>query len=428
MKRAFFLLLTAVVFLSASLPAAAQTFLPKTIQFKGVPEYSDQELLAAADLKVGVEIPYSEMKAHAQKLLDTGLFDSSSYSFNGTDLIFTIVPSSALCTVRLENLPLAPGKELDAALHERVPLYHGKVPSEGALTEQVRQALQEMLAAKGIKAIVAATPFIDPVSNEVTQISFAVTAPPVQLGEIHLDSASASLDPAAQEILAILAKLTGSAYNMKGSPSQIEASLSNYYRDKGYLEAAVHATAQNAPVITPESVRIPFLVSVSPGALYKLAGIQLAPGLLITQADFDRQSHIHSGDVASLQYVRENWKFLERYYRGKGYMEASILPTAHFDRAQATVSYAVKVEPGSVYTMGKLTIENGADDLRAAMLSAWKMPSGAVFNEDAIRNYCVGDANTALGRTLASAKCKYNLTLNDDTHTVDVALRLEKKR
>ena len=71
-------------------------------------------------------------------------------------------PHTALYPVRLENLPLTPGKELDAALHDRVPLYHGKVPLEGGLTEQVRQALEEMLAAKGIKATVAATPLHRP--------------------------------------------------------------------------------------------------------------------------------------------------------------------------------------------------------------------------------------------------------------------------
>jgi len=42
MKRTSFLVLTAVVLFASSLPAAAQKFLPKTIQFKGAPEYSDK--------------------------------------------------------------------------------------------------------------------------------------------------------------------------------------------------------------------------------------------------------------------------------------------------------------------------------------------------------------------------------------------------
>jgi hypothetical protein len=78
--------------------------------------------------------------------------------------------------------------------------------------------------------------------------------------------------------------------------------------------------------------------------------------------------------------------------------------------------------------MGQLTIQNSAEELRAAMLAAWKLPAGAVFSEEAIgKYYFTQGANTALGRTFASANCKYFLTLNDDTHTVDVVLRLEKR-
>ena len=425
MKRTSFLLLTAFVLLASSLSAAAQKFQPKTIQFKGAPEYSDQELLAAAGLKMGTVLDFAEMKEHSQKLMDTGVFETLSFKFDGVDLIYTLVPHTDLYPVRLENLPLTPGKELDAALHDRIPLYHGKIPTEGGLMESVRGALEEMLAARGIKATVTAIPYTDQKLGKVTAMSFAITAPPVQVGEIRPDGATPTLDPKAMEILV---KLTGTPYDVEGSPNQIETYLGNYYRDKGYLEAAIRATPQNAPVVAPEAVHIPFMVSISPGALYKLTGVQLAPGLLVTQAEFDRQSHIHPGDIADGQHVTENWEFVARQYHNKGYMQARVLPTPSYDRAQGTVSFTVTAEPGPVYTMGKLTIENTADDLRAAMWAAWKLPTGAVFNEGAMRSYYAAqNPNSALGRTFASANCIYKLTLNDDTHTVDVSLRLERK-
>ena len=51
MNLKLFLLSTAILLAIASLPATAQKFLPKTIQFKGDPEYSNEELMAAAGLK-----------------------------------------------------------------------------------------------------------------------------------------------------------------------------------------------------------------------------------------------------------------------------------------------------------------------------------------------------------------------------------------
>jgi outer membrane protein assembly factor BamA len=426
MNRKLLLFLTAGVLLCAIQPASAQKFRPKTIQFKGAPEYSDQELLAAAWLNKGAVLNYDEMKGHSQKLMDTGVFETLSFKFDGVDLVYTLVPATDLYPILLDNLPLAPGKELEAALHVRFPLFHGKVPSDGGIMEGVRQALEEMLAAEGIKATVAAAPYTDQKLRKVTAISYVITAPPVQVGEIRLQGAPKPLDAGAAEVLT---KLTGSAYDTEGSPNQIETNLGNYYRDKGYLEAEIHAAPQNAPVVTPDAVRIPFLVSVSTGAQYKLAGIHLAPDLLVTQAEFDRQSHIHPGDIATSQYVRENLLFIERQYHNKGFMKAVVHPAASFDRAQGTASFTVTAEPGPVYTMGTLTIQNVSDDLRAAMLAAWPMPAGAVFNQGAILSYyAIRDANPVLGRIFAAVNCKFVLTLNDDSRTVDVVLRLEKRR
>jgi hypothetical protein len=62
------------------------------------------------------------------------------------------------------------------------------------------------------------------------------------------------------------------------------------------------------------------------------------------------------------------------------------------------------------------------------MLAAWKMPAGSIFNEGAIRNFfAIGDANPALKRVFAGVNCKYILQSNDENHTVDVTLRLEKR-
>jgi len=426
MKRTFFLLLTALVLFASGQPASAQKYLPRTIQFKGAPEYSDQELLAAAGLKKGKVLDFAEMSGHTQKLMDTGVFETVSFKFDGVDLIYTLVPHTELYPVRLENLPLAPGKELDAALHSRIPLYHGKVPVEGGLTEQVRLALEEMLAAKGIKTTVAALPYTDPRLHQVTAMSYNITSPSVQVGEIHIDGVAAPLD---SKVAEILARLTGSNYDVEGSPAQIETNLGTYYRDMGYLETEVHATAQSTPVIEPETIHIPFQVSISQGALYKISGIQLAPGLLVTQADFDRQAHIHPGDIADGTRVRANSQFIEHQYHNKGYMKAVVHPAANFDRAQGTVSFTVGVEPGPVYRMGRLIIQNTAEDLRAAMWAAWKLQGGEIFDESSLLTYFTSqNQKTPLGRTFASANCKYMLTINDEIHTVDVTLRVEKRQ
>ena len=430
MKRTSFLLLTALILLFPTLPAAAQTmFLPKAIHFKGAPEYSDQELMAAAGLKKGVYIAYSELKSHVQKLLDAGLFESSNYTFNGVELVFTMVPSTALYSVRLENLPLTPGKELDAALHQRLPLYHGKVPFEGGLTEEVRQALEEMLAARGIKATVAATPYTDQKLAQVTAISYAITAPPVRLGEIHLEGVS----PEMQAKVKVVANRTmKTAYDTENAAGNIEHTIASLYADEGYAAIKVHAERSGNPVAGSEAIDIPFNVTVVEGRRYRLGSIHLPSGEQLNLAEINKAAGAVSNAVEK-QSVKEGVAlrtallYVAGEYKSKGYLDCVVTPHPQYDDANGIVNYALEVQPGPVYTMGKLTIENGADDLRAAMLAAWKMPAGAVFNPSAIQTYYSSQGNTALGRTFASANCKYQLTTNADTHTIDVTMRVEKR-
>jgi outer membrane protein assembly factor BamA len=430
MKRTIFLLLTALIVIASGQPAAAQKYLPKTIQFKGAPDYTDQELLGAAGLKTGVVLDYAEMKGHSEKLMATGLFETLAFRFDGVDLVYTLTPFTNLYRVHLENLPLTPGKELDAALHARVPLYHGKVPAEGGVTEQMRKALEEMLEAKGIKAAVTVAPYTDPKLHEVTAMSFSITAPPVKVGEIHLEGVSPEMQA---EVKLVANRAMKIDYDTENAAGNIERAFALLYTDEGYAAVKIHAVQSGNPVTTGEAIEVPFSVSIEQGQLYKLGDIHLSSGELLTLAEINKAAGMVTNKVETSLSVKEGVAlrtallYITGQYKSKGYMECVITPHPQYDDANGIVNYTLEVQPGPVYTMGKLIIENGAEDLRAAMWAAWKMPTGSVFNQSAIQTYYSSQGNTPLGRTFASAICKYSLTVNADTHTVDVTLRVEKR-
>ncbi len=424
MHRPFALLWAVAVLSCVSISSYAQTFEPKSIEFVGAPEYSAEELLSAAALKPGTVLSYTDMNDRSQKLVNSGLFSAVSFKFDGEKLTFQLTPASALFPVQFENMPFATGKDFENNLHRQFPLYRGHVPEQGGITESVRGALVHALAAQGIQASVAATPVRDPMSQQTIAVGFSITAPPVLIGELRTEGAIVALDPKAS---AILASFPGTLYDEAGSPGRIEASFTAYYKDQGYPEPAIHAVAGPKPVVGTNAIRVPFHLSIVPGAQYKLSAIDLAPGLLVTQAEFDRQSSIHAGDFAD-ERLREDWKFIERQYRNRGYVRAKVQPAATFDHAGKTVRYTVTVDPGPAYTMGSLTLEGVTDDLRSAMLAAWKMPAGAVFNEGAIAGFfATHGVNPALESVFSHVNYRYSLHPNDSTHTVDLQLTLEKK-
>ncbi len=410
----------------------AQSITPQAIEFQGAPDIPAADLLAAAHLQPGRPLTAADIRDHAQLLIDSGLFEDLHYSVSGQNLIFQLTPSTQVFPMRLINIPIAPGPALDQKLHALFPLFHGKVPADGTLLSGVRVALEQMLSAQGLEATVKAVPFTDPKQQVITFMDFSVYVPEVHLGAIHLDAPPSS-PQIAIAVRDILSKLQGSPYSRQDSPGQIETSLISYYRDRGFFDCAVHATPQPAVEVPIDQIvnviRVPFSASVTPGPLYHLSSVQLAPGLAVSPADFDRVSNLHPGDPADASLIAPALDFLTRQYHNKGYVRAKTQLTPTIDRARATVSYAVSVDPGPVYTMGRLAVENVSGQLRAMILSTWKMPAGSVFNESAIMDY-FSDRKlpSDLRRTLAMATVRYVLHIDDDTKTVDVELILQKKQ
>jgi outer membrane protein assembly factor BamA len=429
MRRSPVLLVATLAILFAALPLTAQKLLPKSIQFVGAPEYPDQDLLAAAQLTPGQPLTSAEMAAHAQLLIDSGVFDNLTYKFDGQNLVFNLVPSTQLFPIRLDNLPIEPGPGLDAKLHAQFPLYHGMVPADGKLLSGVRQSLEQMLLARGLEATVKAVPFTDPVAQKITQMDFSILIPPVVLGEVRLDAASPAPAPEfAAGLHEILSRLSGVPYDRQGSPNQIETGMLNYYRDRGFLDCAVHTAPQAAVEPSDRAILVPFQVSVAPGVQYRIAAFELAPGLAVSQADFDRQPNLHPGDIADGARIRASLEWLAHQYHDTGHVRAqtSLAPT--YDRAHATVRYTVNIDPGPVYTMGRLAIENVSGQLRGEILASWKMAPGSAFNESAIMDYFSDrKLSSDLKRTFAVANVKYILHIDDTAKSVGVELILQPK-
>jgi outer membrane protein insertion porin family len=429
MKRTTFLCLAALL-IATALPAAAQKFKPKTIQFKGATAYSDQELMAAADLKPGVVLSSAEMNDHAKRLMDSGVFDNITFKFDGLDLIFSLIPNATLFPLRLENIPLATGPELDAKLHDRLPLYHGKVPSDGGLLDDVKAALTDMLAAQGIKATIAATPYIDSARPAVTAINLAITDLPVRVGKIQLDGISPAIRSKVEDIAR---HAVSTAYSTENSAGNLERALAVFYGDEGYAAVRIHATQAGNPEAGEEAITVPFRVAIEEGKHYTLGAIRLPSGEQLNLAEINKAAGTATNKVEVAMSIkggltlRTALLYVNGQYKSKGYMDCVVTPHPEFDDAAGIVNYTLEVKPGQVYVMGKLKIMNTADDLRDAMIAAWKLPAGAVFDESAIQTYYHSQGNTPLGRTFATANCRYKLTRYGDTGTVDVELRLERK-
>ena len=425
MRQPVFLVLAALAVAVAVRPAAAQKFQPKSIQFQGDPEYTSQELLDAAGLKTGVVLSYTDMQDYSKRLLDSGVFASVAFKFDGVDLTFMLAPSTDLYPVRLENLPLTPGAELDAQLHEQVPLYHGKVPTEGGINDDIRPALEKMLAAEGLQATVMATASPTEGTHKTGAVTYSISAPPVAVGIAHVDGVS---DAYRARVQAVAVEAAKDPFSTADSAANLERVIEQFYGDQGYAAARAQVAEAGAPALQSGVIVVPFSIQVEEGRVYQVAAIHLPPGTPVTQEEIDKALSPSIVGASIGVRVRSIWLMISERYQSKGYLDCKVTPHAVFDDANAKVSYNVDVEPGPVYHLAFVKFDNVTDEMRSLLIRNWQMLPGDPFDKSYVATFILKwqQQDPVLRRSLAGVKVTYNVMANPDTHDVNVLIRLER--
>jgi outer membrane protein assembly factor BamA len=145
--------------------------------------------------------------------------------------------------------------------------------------------------------------------------------------------------------------------------------------------------------------------------------------VFLTEEQFTQRVKLHSGDVANQELWAQVKEMVTAPYKTHGYLDAKIDATPVLDRAAHTVDYTITVEPGPVYRMGKLTIENLSEAQKAELGPYWRLKAGDVFNSELIQQ-SMNDYHRMRAADLQSIRGGFaaKWTENQDAHTVDVVV------
>lgn len=424
MRRIFPLLLASLCVLVEARSAWSQKALPQSIRFDGDPEYSSDELMAAANLKLGEVMTIDDMNNVSKKLMATGVFGSLAFKFDGRDLIFTMTPSSELFAVRIDNLPITTGPKLDAELHQHLPLYHGKLPSEGTLLDDVRQGLEGILAAQGLKVSVAVAPFGDRKSrNKVTAMNFSIASPPVRLGQVEIQGASPALQP---RLHTIITSAQDQPFSSSGTDSALAERIVTYYQNLGYAAVRVKVAQSGNAVASEDSIRVPELITIDEGKVYRVAGVQMPSGCLVTQDEANKIISSHDAQTPGENFANLLRQIDDRY-KSKGYLDLVVTQHPQFDEAASTVTYTVEVTPGAVYRIGFVKFVDVNDELRNRLMRAWQLMPGDPIDLSYLDSFTLRaqSQDPALKKALSRALARYEMSANPVSHEVDLEIHLE---
>ena len=415
---------SAALLLLFSLPSLAQRRIPpQSIRFQGASQYTQQELLAAAGMKPGTRLNSGEVKARAKQLNDTGLFKEVKYTLDSKTLLFTLTPSSQLFPMHLENVPLTSGTELDARLQGRFPLYRSLLPSSGSMVDGICRILEEMLAAKGVKATVKAALTSGLGPQKITAVNFTVVSPAVRIGRIQL----AGVSPAMQAKASLLASgQSGNSFDTENTPVGLQHAFEDLYQDQGYAAVRVDVAQIDPFIVSDQAVDIPYTVTVKEGGVYKLGTIDFPSSALVARADVEKKvAKYPTGSGRPLDLfvlaVRDT-------YHAHGYLDCSIALHPSFNEVAHIVNYSLEITPGPQYRLASVKFDGAPDAMAARLKPAWKMAKGDVFDESYLSGFAAQaqKKDKPLAKWMQTVIATYDFRADPATHEVNCVFHFDK--
>jgi outer membrane protein assembly factor BamA len=404
---------------SAAAPrkAPARKAPASAIRFQGAPQYAQDELLTAAGFKPGARLTTAEIKARARQLNDTGLFSAVKFTSSGRGLVFTLAPTTDLYSPRLDNLPLAPGKDLDDLLHQRLPLYRGQLPASGSIVDQACAALQDALAAKGIKATVKAALTSGLGPKKITALNFSIASPAVKIGPLQLTGVSAAMQG---KVASLTAGQAGAPFDTENTAPGLEHAFLDLYQDQGYLAATVSVAQLDLPTVPPtvstDSIDIPFRITVREGAVYKLGAIRYPADAPVPRAAIDKLlARYPAGSGRPLDLFLAA---LRDAFHARGYLDCTASAQPVFNEATHTADYTLTIAPGPAYQLAAISFDGAPDAMLPRLQRAWPLAPGAVFDESYASGFAAqaGKKDKALAKWLLTVLVSYDVKTAPDTH------------
>ncbi len=351
-------LLASVVFVAGFELARGGQFSAKLteLRFTGSQRFSEAEIIAASALKLGSSVSPADFAAVANRLSGLGVFSSVRYRYepngDGVAARFEVVDAENLWPCRFSNFVWFSQEELLAALRARVPLFAGQVPPRGSQLENVRAALEAILKERGVPGHVTSALEESPAAGRGRAV-FTVEGVLVVVHEIELPGVT-QID---RETLGRLSgAVVGEKYDQGVVGTFYNSNLKFEYGNRGYLRAAVEPPSIGLVKHEgPETwVRVTF--RVSEGAQYHIGAIHWTGNSGFTEAELSSPFGLKPGDVANEGLVEKGLALVRMLYAKRGYARARLQPTPTFNDERHEVNYLIRVEEGSIYRMGKLTI------------------------------------------------------------------------
>jgi len=418
--------LHAVVFLLA-LPAATRAqpaptaYTVENLTVEGNHNYSAEQIFAVAGLRVGQKAGKSEFDAAQAKLEATGAFDHVSYRFTpsqdneGYDATYEVAEVAQIYPVRFTDLPVSDAK-LRAWLKQKDPLFGDKIPATKQVVDRYVRWLGEFLAAQGYRQPLAGKLSSD--GGEDLAVLFRPAKGPPAIA--HVIFTGTGEVPAGILQTAMYGVAVGVLYSEAQVRQLLDNTIRPIYEAHGLLRVAF-PKIETAPAKDVDGITV--TVQVTPGPAYKLDRVNFV-GADYSRSEWKDLAKLKTDQTVNFDEVKAAQERIRVNQRRAGHLDASSQVKRDVNDADHTVAIEFQINPGPLYTLGKLEMVGLDLVSEPEIRKMWGMAPGRPFNVEYPDHFLARVKEGGVFDGLKSTRSE--TMINARNHTVDVTLYFNK--
>ena len=395
-----------------------------SVNVTGSKKFSGPELAKASGIEPGNMVTQSDIQAGADRLGALGWFEKVQYKFittrEGVHVEFTLEDAPTV-PVAFDNFPWFSDEELTQAIRADAGIFDGTSPKDGDAVDKMKQALEKLVVAHGIRGTVENLLLAAPGDSGMIQ-QFRLNGPLMKVGTVEF---SDPLPRGEVHVADRLADIVGKPY------SRFAIELFSYeyvrplYLSKGNLRvkfAAPQARLAGDPRKGPPDT-VAVTVPIEPGPVYRWAGVTWTGQAAFNEASLNQAIGLTAGDPADGNKIQGAWDRIENEYAKRGYLDAKIDPQPVFDDAAAKVSYRTVITEGVQYRVGQFVVTGLSLAAERELLAGLGLPRGDIFNKQIFDDFIASGARKLFENTAVHFETVgHLLRKHPDTKLVDILL------
>jgi outer membrane protein insertion porin family len=339
-----FVWISAVLLLSASCWAHADSFTVESIEVEGIKKITIGTVLSYLPINVGETLDIERTPELIRELYSTGFFDDIELLRRDNVLLIKVVERPSIAEVNFEGNNDIEDEALEQAL-DGVNMSKGRIFDQNKL-EKLELELQQVYYSLGKYAARIDADWRkldeDRVAIDIT-ISEGVSA---KIKSINITGNQSFEEKELLDIFQLEASTSAMFANDEYSSTKLTAdleSLKSYYLDRGYIQFQV---VSQQVTISPDRKDISISINISEGTQFRVGNIKIAGEMVVDEIELRALVNLREGDIVSRKRVNQVITAMQKRLSEDGYAYAEVRIQNEINEADKTVSLQFIVIPG----------------------------------------------------------------------------------